>query len=466
MSDLTCDVAVIGAGTAGLAAERNARQTGASTLLIDDAFAGTLCATTGCMPSKLLIAAANAAKDVRKAGEMGVNAEPAIDGAAVMARVQSMRDDFAEATKSSFDSLPEGTAIKARARFLDTTRLELDDGRTVNARTVVIATGAAPQIPGPFKSLGDRVLTNETVFEQKTLPRSLAVIGAGAVGLELAQAFARLGVETALFDQAETIGHLPDADVAGRMHETLAAELDIHMGVSPEPEAVEDGVRLSWGEGETRTFEKVLVAAGRPPRLEGLDLENSGLELDEHGLPCFDAKTLQCGDAPVFIAGDVNMQVPVLHEASNEGAIAGRNAVAYPAVSNADRTTSFQIIFTDPPIAVIGEAPADHHVVGCADFRDQGRAKVEACNEGLVKLYASPPDGVLAGAVMAMPGGDHAAHLIAWAIERRETASALLKMPFYHPTLEEGLKDALRDICAATPVPLPEDRDRGDPPGA
>lgn len=466
MNDLTCDVAVIGAGTAGLAAERNARETGASTLLIDDAFAGTLCATTGCMPSKLLIAAANAVKDVRKAGEMGVNAEPVIDGEAVMDRVRSMRDDFTAATKSAFNALPEGTAIKARARFVDTTRLALDDGRTVNARAVVVATGAAPKIPGPFKDLGERVLTNETVFEQDAPPRSLAVIGAGAVGLELAQAFARLGVETALFDQAETIGHLPDRDVAARMHAALSAELDIHMGVSPQPDAVDEGVRLSWGDGEARTFEKVLVAAGRPPRLDGLELQNSGLELDEHGAPCFDPKTLQCGDAPVFIAGDVNAHAPVLHEASNEGAVAGRNAVAYPAVSAAERTTPFQLIFTDPPIAVIGEAPTDRHVVGCSDFRDQGRAKVEACNEGLVKLYARPPDGVLSGAVMAMPGGDHAAHLIAWAIERKETASALLKMPFYHPTLEEGLKDALRDICAATPVPLPEDRDRGDPPGA
>ncbi|MEQ8406394.1 MAG: dihydrolipoyl dehydrogenase [Oceanicaulis sp.] len=465
MADLSCDVAVIGAGTAGLAAERSAREAGASTHLIDPDFAGTLCATAGCMPSKLLIASANAVKDVRKAQGLGIRAEPQIDGAAVMARVHRMRDHFVEATQSGIADLPGAVKIRARAKFSDTTTLELDDGRLLNAGAVVIATGAAPQIPPQFQGLGDRVLTHETVFDLPDLPASLAVIGSGPVGLELAQAMARLGVRVAQFDQADTIGHLPDPVIAARMQEVLGEAFAVHLGADPKPEPDGDGVRISWDGGDER-FERVLVAAGRPPQVARLGLETTGLTLNEAGVPVFDAQTLQCGDAPVFIAGDANADAPVLHAASNEGAMAGRNAAAFPEVSKAERCVDFQIIFTDPPIAVIGAPPQDRHVIGEAEFRDQGRAKVEACNEGLARLYAEPQEGRLTGAVMAMPGGDHAAHLIAWAIERGETASAMLKLPMYHPTLLEGLKPALRDICAATPTSLPEDRDKGDPPGA
>lgn len=201
-TDLTCDVAVIGAGTAGIAAERAARKAGARTLLIDPEFRGTLCANTGCMPSKLLIAASHAAHAARRAPVFGVHpGDPVIDGPAVMARVRAERDRFVDFTRETFDDLPEGTAVRARARFVGPSELMLDDGRRVQARAVVIATGSQAQIPEPFRDLGPRILTNETIFELPDLPDSLAVIGGGPIGLELAQAMGRLGVPVTLFDQ-------------------------------------------------------------------------------------------------------------------------------------------------------------------------------------------------------------------------------------------------------------------------
>jgi len=157
---MRCDVAVIGAGTSGLAAERAARQAGAKTLLIDDRFAGTTCTTVGCMPSKLLIAAANAAKSIRKAATFGIGAlEPAIDGHAVMARLRKERDGFVAATLRSIDEIPTGICVRQRARFTGRTTLTLGDGTTVSAKAIVIATGARPSVPKVFEPLGDLVLT-------------------------------------------------------------------------------------------------------------------------------------------------------------------------------------------------------------------------------------------------------------------------------------------------------------------
>jgi len=461
------DVAIIGAGTAGLAAERGARRAGARTLLIDEAFRGTLCANAGCMPSKLLIAAAGAAHRSRNTDVFGVKTgKVTVDGRAVMARLRHERDKFVAATRESFDDLPDGTCIKARARFTGPAELALDTGDTVRATAVIVATGSETVVPGPFESLGPLALSNESVFDLKDLPRSLAVIGGGAIGLELAQAMARLGVDTELFDRESSIGGAHHPDVRKSLERELGAEMPLHLGVDVTARRVGAQVRLSWTGASygSRNFDRVLVATGRAPRIAGLCLEATGLELEETGLPRFDPDTLQCGDAPVFMAGDADACRPVLHEASDEGSVAGRNAVAYPAVRPAERTPAFTVTFTDPPLAVIGDPPGDETVTGGASYADQGRAKVEATAKGLVRLYADG-DGRLTGAELFCPGADHMAHLLAYAILRRDSASDLLGLPFYHPTLEEGLKSALRQICAQTPTELPTDRDSGNAPG-
>jgi dihydrolipoamide dehydrogenase len=471
MTELICDVAIIGAGTAGLAAERSARAAGAATLLIDDRFAGTTCATVGCMPSKLLIAAGKAAHHVAQAPIFGIMAPPpVVDGPAVLARVRAERDRFIAATLKAVDALPEGVALLARARFTGPTTLALDDGRTVTAKAIVIATGARPVVPKPYAALGDPVLTNETIFDLPDLPRSIAVIGAGPLGLELAQALARLGVVTTVFDEGTTLAGLKDREVETALRAILERDLTFRLGVEIVPRREGEGDRavLRWrgaSEGE-QGFDRVLVATGRAPQLGDLGLEASGLTLDDHGTPRFDRATMQCGDAPVFLAGDADADRPVLHEASAEGAIAGYNAAVFPDVARSQRMLPFAISFTDPPVAEVGAPADDESVIGIAPYDDQGRAKVEARADGLVRIYAARPDGRLTGAAMVGPGMDHIAHLLAWAIARGETATALLAQPFYHPTLEEGLQAGLRAICDTVHAPIPPDQDQGALPGA
>jgi dihydrolipoamide dehydrogenase len=468
MADLTCDVAIIGAGTAGLAAERGARKVGATTLLIDPAFDGTTCARVGCMPSKLLIAAGEAAHAVREAGRFGIRVPaPEIDGPAVMERVRALRDDFVAATVKSLDDIPAGIMVKARARFTGPGALALDDDRTVAAKAVVIATGSRPSIPDGFDAVMDRVLTNETIFELRDLPRSLAVIGAGPLGLELAQAMARLGVEVSVFDEGGSIGGIKDEAVAAEMRAILGHELAWRLDTKLTASPVTGGARLRWSGAQTgeAVFDRVLVAAGRPPNFEGLGLDAAGLELDDRGTPVFDCATMRCGDSSVFIAGDADGTRAVLHEASDEGAIAGRNAALYPETSPARRTVPFAIMFTDPSVAVVGDPTAEGTIAGTSSYADQGRARAMGTNRGLARLLADPVEGRILGATIAAPAGEHLGHLMAWAIEQGLTATKLLDLPIYHPTYEEGLKAALREICAGAGTEPPADRDEGDPAG-
>jgi dihydrolipoamide dehydrogenase len=282
------------------------------------------------------------------------------------------------------------------------------------------------------------------------LPASVAVIGAGPLGLELAQALARLGVETMLFDNGQIIAGLRDTEVAASLRDIIERDLPIRLGVELEVRPDGEGVSLSWSgpQAGAKRFERLLVAAGRPPRLAELDLEKIGVQLDDHGTPRFNRDTLQCDDFPIFLAGDADADRPVLHEASSEGTIAGRNAALFPNVMPGRRSVPFSLMFTDPPLAIIGTATNDTDaVIGTASYEDQGRAKVMARNADVIRLYADKDEGRLVGAAMAGPGVDHTAHLIAWAIENRQTAHDLLAMPIYHPTVEEGLKPALREIC-------------------
>ncbi|KZY33863.1 dihydrolipoamide dehydrogenase [Roseovarius sp. HI0049] len=466
MTRHVADVAVIGAGTAGLAAERHARGQGAQTRLIDPAFAGTTCATVGCMPSKLLIAAADAAHGAADADRFGIHAKVQVNGPEVFDRVRRMRDDFARGVRQSIADLPDGTCLKARARFDAPGILALDTGDIIEARAIVIATGAAPNLPGPYRAVSDRVLTNRTIFELDELPNSLGVIGAGPLGLELAQAMHRLGVEVEVFDSGESLAGLPP-ETSRALYATLSDSFPIHLNCKPDPAPHPDGVELSWP-GHTARFERILVAAGRPPSLDALELENADLDLDDHGTPIFDPRTLQCGDAPVFIAGDANHDRPLLHEASDEGTIAGSNAATWPDVAQSPRKIPLSISFTRPEAATIGTIPDpddDSHVTGTADYADQGRAKVIGQAHGLLRLHATT-DGQLTGASLCAPGGEHLAHMLAWAIQCGLTAPEVLDLPFYHPTLAEGLQPALRDICRQTERTKPWHRDDDPRPGS
>ena len=407
MQTLDTDVAVIGAGTAGLAAYRAAKAAGRSALLIEGGIHGTTCARVGCMPSKLLIAPAEAAHAVGRFDAFGLRGDVSVDGDAVMARVRRERDRFVGFVTQGVDAIPAADKVVGYAHFIDDTTLAVGD-ITINTRATVIATGSATSYPAAWNALGDRLVTNETVFEWTTLPKSVAVFGPGVIGLELGQALHRLGVRIKVFGRGGGVGPLSDPELVAEARRVFGAEFyldtDAHADVSLDGDAV--AVRYRALDGETRTehFDYLLAATGRRPNVAKLGLERTSATRDASGVPAFDRETMQCGASPIFIAGDANGDVPLLHEAADEGRIAGDNAAHFPDVHAGMRRSPLSVVFTDPQIAVVGSGWRQlrdvAHVTGRVSFDDQGTARVKQRNRGRLHLNAEVLAGKLLGAAM------------------------------------------------------------------
>jgi dihydrolipoamide dehydrogenase len=459
-SNLEVDVAVIGAGTAGLAAYRAARAAGSRAVVIEGGAYGTTCARVGCMPSKLLIAAAEAAHGIERARAFGVHVDsPArIDGREVMDRVRRERDRFVGFVLKGVEAIPAGDRIRGFARFVDRNTLQVENGPRIRARTVVIATGSRPAFPPILRDLGNRLVVNDDVFDWETLPKSVAVFGPGVIGLEIGQALARLGVRVVVLGRGGRVGPITDPFVQRAALHAFGAEfmLDPDAHVS-RVERVGDEVLVEYrgpdGQKRVEHFDYALAATGRMPNVDGLGLEATGIALDARGVPVFDPATLQAGDSSIFIAGDASNYAPLLHEAADEGKIAGQNAASFPKIVPGLRRAPLGIVFTDPQIAIVGGGfaglKAHALAAGEVSFEDQGRSRVMLRNQGHLRVYGDPETGRFLGAEMVGPDAEHIGHLLAWALQARMTVAQMLEMPFYHPVVEEGLRTALRDLDAA-----------------
>ena len=466
MEFVSADVAVIGAGSAGLSAYRAARSHGKRVVLIEGGPYGTTCARVGCMPSKLLIAAAEAAHGMSIAPGFGVHAGTVrIDGRAVMARVRAERDRFVEFVLDGVEQIAAADRLHGHARFVNAHCLQIDDHTRVEAARIVIASGSSPQVPPPLQGLGDRLVINDDVFDWDDLPASVAVIGTGVIGLEIGQALHRLGVRVTLFGRGTQLAGIRDPIVLTSARALFGSELDLRLE-STLVRAVRhgDGVAVTVADSDgverTEQFSLVLAATGRMPNLHRLDLDKSGLALDARGIPHFDRHTMRCGDSTIFIAGDADNERPLLHEAVDQGRIAGDNAGRFPDVQPGLRRALLAIAFTDPQIAVVGAGfhalASDRTAIGEVSFVDQGRSRVMLQNHGRLRVYGEYGSDRFLGAELCGPRGEHLAHLMAWALQAKMTVQQMLQMPFYHPVVEEGLRTALRDLQEKLKHGLPE----------
>ena len=447
------DVIIIGAGSAGLSALREVKKRTEHFVVINDGPWGTMCARVGCMPSKALIAAANAYHARRGFQEFGISGGNglSIDMRAVLRRVQALRDDFVAGNLDVTGGLGE-RAISGRARLLGRDRVSVN-GKELRARRIIIAVGSTPVVPKSWLPLGDRLLTTDTLFEQQMLPKRIAVVGQGALGVELAQALYRLGLDIVAIGDSQTVASLTDPKVNAVALEVLRRELPVHLGDKAELSSEGSGVRVRAGRLDT-VVDRVLVALGRRPNVEGLGLESLDVALDSDGVPKVDTRTMQVGGLPVFLVGDANGESSVLHEASDDGHIAGLNATT-ESFECFQRRTPLTIVFSEPNVAMAGkrftELNASQILIGEARFEDLGRARIAQRNSGILRVYADRHSGMLLGTELCAPAGEHLAMLMALAIERAATVSNLLRMPFYHPVFEEGLRTALRQLSAQLP---------------
>lgn len=444
------DVAIIGAGSAGLYAMSQVRRRADSYVLIGGGELGTTCARVGCMPSKALIQVAedfHRRKLFEREGIEG-GAGLRINAPDVMEHVQGLRDIFVDKVLSSSTDDMGDEFIEGYARFLEPGLLQVGD-RRIRAERIIIATGTSPIVPAAWRAFGHRILTTDELFELEDLPASMAVIGLGVIGLELGQALARLGVEVTGIDQLEVIGHLDDPEANQVAQELIGKEMPLWLGQPATIEEAGDGrLRVSAGERSV-TVEKVLVSIGRTPNLAGLDLEKAGVTLTADGIPDYNTNTMQIGNLPLFIAGDVNLDRQLLHEAGDEGRISGINATAESPVAFR-RKTPLIITFSDPNIVMVGlrysQLDLDNTLIGSVSLGMLGRALIMGRNKGLLRLYADKASGRLLGACILAPHGEHLGHLLNWCMEQEMTILQMLRMPFYHPVLEEAIQPILRDL--------------------
>ena len=341
--------------------------------------------------------------------------------------------------------------------------MAIDNGERIRANRIIIATGSRPIVPGAWAAYRDRIITSDDFFDLENLPKSVAVVGLGVIGLEIGQSLARLGLETVGVDQLETIGGISDPDVTKTAIEVIGKEMPLWLG---QPAQLGEGrnglVRVSAGDNAIEV-ERVFASLGRIPNLDKLGLDVLDLEFDTRGIPVFDPQTMQIGDLPVFMAGDVTGSRPLLHEAGDEGRIAGHNAVSTDVVAFR-RKTPLNITFCDPNIVQVGTRFADLNpnttAIGQIQMGPVGRAMIMAKNKGLIRVYADNSSGRLLGSEMICPKGENLGHLLAWCIQREMTVGEVLQMPFYHPVIEEALQGALYDLYekveTKNDTPIPE----------
>lgn len=444
----TVDLCVIGAGAAGLSVASGAAQLGLSVVLFEAGEMGGDCLNTGCVPSKALIAAAHAADVFRHSGRLGIApATPHVDWSKVRAHVEGVIETIAPIdSQERFEGLG-CIVIREWARFTGPDTVESDTA-TVKAKRIVVASGARAFVP-PIPGLADvPYLTNETVFAQDTLPESLIVLGGGVIGVELGQAFARLGSKVTIVE-AFTIMGPQEPEAVESVRQALA---DDGVAVREGAKAVgvsataNGGVELALEDGTTVTGARLLVAVGRAARVEGMGLEAAGVKFSRKGIET-DDQLRSVTNRKVWAIGDIAGREQLTHAAGFHASVFVRNAL-FKAPATARVAHMPAVAYCDPEVARIGLSEKDARArfgdgvnVSVAHFHDNDRAQTERATAGFCKLVIGK-GGKLLGATVVGQGAGEAIQLVGLAMSMGKGVSALTGLISPYPTRSEIVKRA------------------------
>lgn len=446
MKTLKADLAVIGAGSGGLSVASGAAQLGLRVVLFERGAMGGDCLNTGCVPSKALIAAARRAHQMRTATLFGITSvSPQVDWRAVRAHINGVIETIAPIdSQERFEGLG-CIVVREHARFVGPRTVESDTVR-VEARRIVVAAGgraAIPDIPG----IDDvRVLTNETIFQIDALPSHLVVLGAGPIGVELGQAFRRLGAAVTLIEAMAPLGRfdpeLAGLAVAGLSHEGVNIRQGVRV-VRVDPDG--DAIRLLLSDGETLRASHVLAAAGRTANVEGLNLDAAGIAYTAKGVQTDD--TLRTSNPRVWAVGDIAGREQLTHAAGWHASVFVRR-VLFRAGGNAASAPMPAAVYTDPELAHIGlteaqarERHGDRVKVSRWRFEENDRAQAERSTEGLVKIVIDAKGAILGGGIVGEGAGD-LLQIVGLAMANGLKLRALTAQIAPYPTRGEAVKRA------------------------
>ncbi|MFC6786635.1 dihydrolipoyl dehydrogenase [Halobaculum halobium] len=450
------DVAVIGAGPGGYVAAIRAAQLGLDTTLIERDAYGGVCLNHGCIPSKAFIHGAGVAHEAANAEELGVYADPAVD----VERMQRWKQGVVDRLTGGVEKLCKANGVnlvEGTATFADEHKLRVaHDGAGQGSESIefehaIVATGSRPiQVPG-FEFDGEHVLSSRDLLGMETLPDSLVVVGAGYIGMELSTMLAKLGTDVTVIEMLDDVLPGYEEDVQ-RIVRTRAEELGVEFrfgegaaGWEETAEGVAVAAETEAGEESEYLADQVLVAVGRSPVTDTLQLENAGLEPNDAGFIETDHQARTDVDS-IFAVGDVAGEPMLAHKASAEGIVAAEVAAGEPAAL--DHQAVPAAVFTEPEIATVGltEAEAEEEgftpAVGQMPFNASGRALTTTHTEGFVRIVADEETGFVLGGQIVGPEASELIAELALAVEMGATLEDVAATIHTHPTLAEATMEA------------------------
>ena len=447
------DLVILGGGAAGSEAAFSVADGGrTSILLVESHHFGGTCTNHGCVPTKALVKAARTAHVLRTASEFGFEpVEPRFDWSKVIARAYRVRDHMLRFGSTPFTEAGVEVAFPAEGRFTGDHQVEVD-GHRIRAGAVLLATGLealVPPIPGLVES---GYLDNESVLDLKELPRRMAVIGAGPIGCEFAQIFARFGVEVTIIEGAERLLAVEEPESGNAVRQAFEAE-GITVRAASKVERVErssDARRLHLDDGSRLEVDQILVAVGRSLDADKLGLDLVGVAWSPRGIKV--DNHLQTSVDWVHAAGDVVGGLLFTHTASAMGPIAARNALAAGGTEVYEPLIVPRVTFTDPEAASVGMTEqqarkAGHQVrVGIAHVKDAEKAEIDGQTIGQVKVVAGA-DGQMLGCSMVTTSAGDMIHEAVAIMAGRVPVGVVAREMHAYPTLSELTRSALAEAA-------------------
>jgi len=445
------DVAVLGGGSAGYAAARTAAGAGLKTVVVEGGEeVGGLCILRGCMPTKALLYAAEMKHLAEHAGTWGVRpGKVDFDFKKVMARKDKLIREFADFRVQQLTG-KKFAFIRANAKFLDANALELKSAisnrqSAITAKYFIIATGSTVA-PPPMPALNEiGFITSDGALKLKRLPKSLIVLGGGAVACEFAQFFARFGVKTTLIQRSERVLKEFDTDAGIEIEKVFRREgIRVFTGTKLLDARRKGKLKTVLFERDGKTVsisaEEIQFALGRVPNTAGLDLEKASVKTEQKRIVA--NEFMQTSAPHIYAAGDCTGPHEIVHVAVQQGEIAARN-IAKSNSARMDYRLLISVVFTEPQAAFVGltekEAVARKipFLAASYPFNDHGKSLIMEAKDGFVKLLCDPKSGEIIGGSCVGPVGGELIHEIVVAMSKRMTVHELAAMPHYHPTLAE-----------------------------
>ena len=458
MDELRPDLCVIGAGAGGHSVAAAAAAFGVPVVLIEKGRMGGDCLNYGCVPSKALLAAARRVADMRTASDLGVNAAAVrVDFPAV---AQHVRDTIAALAPN--DSAARFTGLGVRviagsAQFADRETVTVDDRFTIKARRFVIATGSAPSVPRIPGIAQTPFFTNETIFDLALQPEQLLIVGGGPVGVELAQAFRRLGSTVTVIEAATPLGK-DDPECAAVVLAALERDgVVFRSGVRLVKVAGASTIQVTLSGGEVIEGSHLLIAAGRTPTIEGLGLERAGVATTPHGITV--DRHLRTTNKHIYAIGDVIGGLQFTHVANDHAGIVIRHALfRLPARIRYDAIP--WVTYTDPELAQVGltedQARRAGHAVRILrwPYHENDRARIERASDGHIKVVTNRRGRILGATIVGREAGELIS-TFTLAITQRLNIRALAGFIVPYPTLAEiGKRAAMSHFTSSLTSPM------------